>query len=202
MVSWDQGRIAEALDHLRDAARHGTVISPDARHFQPLLALAACLVDLRRFDEAATVLRAAADITLDGIPAAAMPALLRARMHLARGRLGDAAAEAEAALATAAALGADGYTSVAHCVLAVIALRRGDLATAADTSRAARSGRRISRPATPAPRPPSPRPRSPRYARDLPPRLARSGPSAPFCRPGAACSSATPPPRPGWCAPR
>ncbi len=131
MISWDEGRLAEALDRLRDAARHGTGISPDARHFQPLLALATCLVELRRFDEAETVIRAAANSTLRGIPAEAIPALLRARIQLARGRLGDAAAAAETALATAAALGADGYTSAAESILGVIALRRGDLAVAA-----------------------------------------------------------------------
>lgn len=131
MISWDEGRLAEALERLRDAARHGTGISPDARHFQPLLALATCLVDLRRFDEAATVIRAADTITLRGIPAEAVPALLRARIHLARGRPGDAAAAAGAALATAAALGADGYTSAAESLLGAIALRRGDLTAAA-----------------------------------------------------------------------
>jgi DNA-binding CsgD family transcriptional regulator len=132
MISWDEGRLAEALERLRDAARHGTGISPDARHFQPLLALATCLVELRRFDEAETVIRAADNITLRGIPAEAIPLLLRARIHLARGRLGDAAAAAEAALATAGALGADGYTSAAESVLGTVALRRGDLATAAE----------------------------------------------------------------------
>ena len=132
MLSWDQGHLTEALDRLRDAARHGSGISPDARHFQPLLALATCLVELRRFDEAETVIRAADNITLRGIPAEAIPALLRARIHLARGRLGDAAAAAEAALATAAALGADGYTSAAESILGAIALRGGDLATAAE----------------------------------------------------------------------
>ncbi len=131
MISWDAGQLGETLDRLRDAARHGTGISPDGRHFQPMLSLATCLVDLRRFDEAETVIRAADNVTLRGIPAEAVPALLRARVRLAQGRLGDAAAEAEAALATAAALAAHGYTSVAESILSVIALRRGDLAAAA-----------------------------------------------------------------------
>jgi DNA-binding CsgD family transcriptional regulator len=131
MASWDQGRIAEGLDYLRDAARHDSVASPDAREFQPRLALAAGLVDLHRFDEAASVLRSADIEALDGIPSAAVPAILRARMNLARGRLRDAAAEGEAALACAGNLAAHGYTSIAHSVLAVIALRRGDLEAAA-----------------------------------------------------------------------
>ena len=132
MISWDEGRLGETLDRLRDAARQGSGISPDARHFQPLLALATCLVELHRFDEAETVLRAADNITLRGIPAETVPALLRARIQLARGRLGDAAAAAEAALATADALGAHGYTAAAESVLGVIALRHGDLAAAAE----------------------------------------------------------------------
>ncbi len=131
MISWDEGRIAEGLGYLREAARHATVASPDARQFQPRLALAACLVDLRRFDEAASVLRSADMEALDGIPSAAVPAILRARMHLARGRLREAAAAGEAALASAGTLAAHGYTSIAHSVLGVIALRRGDLEAAA-----------------------------------------------------------------------
>lgn len=131
MISWDEGRIGEALELLRDAARQGTGVSPDARHVQPLLALAACLVDLRQLDEADTVLRAADTGTLHGIPSEAVPSILRARIHLAQGRLNDAATEGEAALATAQALAAHAYTSAAHSVLGVIALRRGDLAAAA-----------------------------------------------------------------------
>jgi DNA-binding CsgD family transcriptional regulator len=50
---------------------------------------------------------------------------------MANGRLSDAAAAGQAALATAEAAGAHGYTSTAHCVLSLIALRRGDLAAAA-----------------------------------------------------------------------
>lgn len=46
------------------------------------------------------------------------------------------------ALAAAETLGAHGYASAAHCVLGVIALRRGDLAAAAHhiASRRARGG--------------------------------------------------------------
>ncbi|HUA31897.1 MAG TPA: AAA family ATPase [Streptosporangiaceae bacterium] len=140
-VSWDQGRTAEGLEYLREAARHDTVASPDARQFQPRLALAAGLVDLRRFDEAASVLRSADIEALDEIPSAAVPAILRARMQLARGCLRDATAEGEAALAIAGNLAAHGYTSIAHSVLAVIALRRGDLEAAAHhvASRSARA---------------------------------------------------------------
>jgi ATP/maltotriose-dependent transcriptional regulator MalT len=124
-------QISEALQLLREAARQGTGISPDARHFQPLLVLAAAFVDLRQLGEAEDVLRAADNQVLHGIPAQAALSILRARIHLACGRLADAATAGETALATAEALGAHGYAWTAHCVLAMIALRRGDLAAAA-----------------------------------------------------------------------
>ena len=131
VISWDKGRISQALESLRDAARSGTGVSADARHAQPLLALAATLVDLRRIDQADGILRAAGHDKLQGIASEAVPPILRARMHLAAGRLADAAVEAEAALATAQTLAAHGHAWVACSVLGMIALRRGDLAAAA-----------------------------------------------------------------------
>ena len=131
VISWDNGQVGEGLALLRDAARHGTGISPDARDVQPLLALAAALVDLRQLDEAKEILRAADRQTLQGIPAHAALSILRARIHLAAGRLPDAEAAGLAALASAEALGAHGYSATAHCVLGLTALRRGDIATAA-----------------------------------------------------------------------
>ena len=131
VLAWDSGQISDALDLLRDAARHGTGISPDARHAQPLLALAAALVDLRQLGEAEDILRAADNPALESIPAQAALSLLRARIDLAAGRLADAAADGQAALAIARALGAHGYAATAHTVLSVIELRRGDLAAAA-----------------------------------------------------------------------
>jgi hypothetical protein len=46
VTAWDDGEINGTLELLRDAARHDAGLSPDARHVQPLLALAAALVDL------------------------------------------------------------------------------------------------------------------------------------------------------------
>jgi DNA-binding NarL/FixJ family response regulator len=132
VIAWNNGQISEALGLLRDAARHGTGISPDARHPQPLLALAAALVDLRQLEEADSILRAADHRALHGIPAQAGLRILRARIHLANGCLADADAAGQAALATAETLGADGYAATAHCVLAATALRRGDIAAAAE----------------------------------------------------------------------
>jgi DNA-binding NarL/FixJ family response regulator len=131
IISWDSGQISDGLELLRDAARHGTGTSPDARHVQPLLALAAALVDLRQSGEAEDILRAADNPALQGIPAQAALFLLRARIHLAAGRLADAAADGQAALSITRALGAHGYAATAHSVLSVAELRRGDIAAAA-----------------------------------------------------------------------
>ena len=131
VISWDSGQISDGLELLRDAARHGTGISADARQVQPLLALAAALVDLRQLGEAEDILRAADHPALQDIPAQAALSILRARLHLAAGRLADAAADAQAALAIAQALGAHGYAATAHSVLSMIELRRGDIAAAA-----------------------------------------------------------------------
>jgi DNA-binding CsgD family transcriptional regulator len=141
VISWDSGQISDGLRLLRDAARHGAGITADARQVQPLLALAAALVDLRQLGEAEHILRAADHPALENIPAQAARSLLRARIHLAAGRLEDAAADAEAALAVARDLGADGYAATAHSVLSMIELRRGDLVAAAQhlAARPARS---------------------------------------------------------------
>ena len=130
-VGWDRGQPGDALELLREAARHGTGIAADARYVQPLLALAAALVDLRQLGEAEDILRAADHAALRDIPAAAAMSLLRARISLAEGRVADAAAAGQTALAIAGALGAHGYAETAHSVLAVIELRRGDIAAAA-----------------------------------------------------------------------
>ena len=131
VTSWDKGRPCETLELLRDAARRQTAVSPDARHVQPLLVLAAALVDLRQLDEAETILEAADTRALRAIPAQTAASIVRARIHLASGRLADADKAAGRALATAETLGAYGYASAARCVLGMIALRRGDVIAAA-----------------------------------------------------------------------
>jgi DNA-binding CsgD family transcriptional regulator len=131
VVAWDGGQIGTGLGLLRDAARYGTGISPDARHVQPLLALAAALADLGEFGEAEDILRAADHPALENIPAQAALFIVRARIHLAAGRLAEAAADGQAALAIARAIGAHGYAATAHSVLSVIELRRGDIDAAA-----------------------------------------------------------------------
>ena len=131
VVSWDNGRVSEGLALLRDAVRDDAGISADARHVQPLLALAAALTDVRQLGEAEETLKAADSPALHGIPAQVALSVLRARIHLARGALAEAAEAGQRALADAGTLGAPVYTAAVHCVLGVIALRRGDIAAAA-----------------------------------------------------------------------
>ena len=182
VFSWDNGHISEGLELLRDTARHGTGISADARQVQPLLAFAAALVDLRDLAEADTVLTAADHPALHGIPAQAGLSILRARLHLAHGRLSDAADAAQAAVAIAQDLGAHGYAAAAHSVLSMIELRRGDLATAVQhlacrTATSPQFADLYARPETCRGRGPDHRgPRRPgRRPRPPPPALRRSG---------------------------
>ena len=131
VVAWDDGQAGDALDLLRDAARHDPGISADARDVQPLLALAAALIDLRQLTEAETILRAADQPVPHGSPAQAGLAILRARADLAAGQLADGAADGHDALNIAERTGAHGYAATARSVLAMIELRRGDIVAAA-----------------------------------------------------------------------
>jgi DNA-binding CsgD family transcriptional regulator len=130
-TSLARGQAGEALELLREAARDEAVPSPDARHVQPLLMLAAILTDLRQLEEAETILEAAASRAPRATPAQAAASIVRARIDLASGRLADAREAAASALATAESLGAVAYASAARCVLGVTALRGGDVMSAA-----------------------------------------------------------------------
>jgi DNA-binding CsgD family transcriptional regulator len=132
-VSWEDGWASRGLGHARSAVRRIGGVSPDARHFQPLLTLAAMLVDLRMLDEASAVIQAAAgdDQALRSSGTEPVPAILHARVELALGRTEAAAAAAETALRTARAQSAPLHCSLALSVLGTVALRRGDLRAAA-----------------------------------------------------------------------
>ncbi|MGI8334551.1 helix-turn-helix transcriptional regulator [Actinomadura scrupuli] len=132
-IAWTEGRAADAIGHTREAARIANAGPIRVQHSHPRLDLAALLTNLRRLDEAETVLRAADDeiTTLGHTAHAANPSLFRARLRLAADRLEDAAAEAEAGLAMADDLGVRAYVLLGISVLAIVAVRRGDLDTAA-----------------------------------------------------------------------
>jgi DNA-binding CsgD family transcriptional regulator/tetratricopeptide (TPR) repeat protein len=143
LIMWDRGRLAEAMDLSAEAVRRTADQPPDARQIQSRLFLAARLVDLRRFEETRTLLRATADhASPPSLPGwSDTPATLRARMSLAAGRLDDAAAEAQADLSVARALGSRLRGSGAPAVLATVALRRGDLNAAAQHMQSAQAWR-------------------------------------------------------------
>ncbi len=140
-LSWDDGWASRGLGHARSAVRRISGISPDARHFQPLLTLAAMLVDLRMLDEASAIIQAAAGDgqALRSSGTEPVPGILRARADLALGRTDAAADAAETALRTARAQSLPLHCSVALSVLGTVALRRGDLRAAAGHLRTRRS---------------------------------------------------------------
>lgn len=130
-VQWNRGHLAASLDLLREAVL-GTPAEPSRRPYRPLLTLASRLIDVRLIDEATALIDVpcADDDGASLAVAQAGPALLRARIHLAAGRIEAAESEAEAVLGADRA--ADGFPPalLARCMLGVIALRRGDLASA------------------------------------------------------------------------
>lgn len=134
LIRWDEGRMSEALELCHESVLLAEGNPPDLRLAQARLTLAARLVDVRRFAEAGRLIELAgqqAD-TLTDLEPDADPALLRARMGLAEGRLDDAVAEAESAREIAMALGAHARLGHALAILAHVDLRRGDLGAAQD----------------------------------------------------------------------
>ena len=184
MISWDKGRISPALESLGDAARSGTEVSADARHAQPLLALAAALVDLRRIDQADGILRAAGHDKLQGIASEAVPPIIRARMHRAAGLLADAPPSR----------GRPGHRPDAGGPRVCLGrpqrsghdrAARGDPRPRPGTSRPGPPRCRNWPTSMPARRPPWPKPRSPKRAPAPPPPSAWSATSAPADAPRA-----------------
>ena len=105
-ICWADGQLGQGLQLCREAARRAGGISPDARHFQPLLTLAARLIDLRQLDEASAIIRGTVDAmqTPGRHPAEPIPAVLRARADLAQGRTEAARVAADTALGLAGSL--------------------------------------------------------------------------------------------------
>src|SRR6185437_14697877 len=128
-IDWDEGRLERGLRLISEAVRRARTIAPDIRDFQPLFTLAAMLIDVRRLEEAEEVILAAGDGMREFRPCAveSVPAVLQARVELAKGRLNDALTAAKRALAIADSFGVPPHCSLAHSVLSAIALRKGDL---------------------------------------------------------------------------
>jgi DNA-binding CsgD family transcriptional regulator len=136
-IRWDEGSVGEALDLSREAVMRVNGGPLDARGFQPHLALAGRLVDIRQFEEARAIIGAATSGTGvdDGdapgqVSGEVSSGILRARMDLAAGKLDEAAAEAEGILSVSGALGTRPFISLAESILCIVALRRGDLRAA------------------------------------------------------------------------
>jgi DNA-binding CsgD family transcriptional regulator len=132
-IMWDAGRLDEALAMSANAVRMTAGQPTGAWRVHPHLFLASRLVDLRRFDEARVVMGSSSGHfdALAPIQWSATAPTLRARMALAAGKLDDAARHAEAALRLASVPAACSHGSMARAVLATVAIRRGDLKTAA-----------------------------------------------------------------------
>ncbi|MEV0408145.1 AAA family ATPase [Actinoallomurus sp. NPDC050550] len=126
LAAWDAGDLAEGLRLAREAVRRAA--STDACCLHPRMILAMLLTDVRRLDEARSVMASAGDDTKvrGRLVWAAAPAVLRARLHLAAGRFEEAIAVAEAGLAATGGPGPHVLMSSALGVLAVAALRSGD----------------------------------------------------------------------------
>ena len=132
-VRWNQGRLAAGLDLFRHAVSEAPAEEEQGPlQNRPVLDLAARLIDVGKFEEASALIPAPRPASEGGGPALAWsaPRLLRARIHLAAGRIDDAAAEAEAVLQGGRLPDGSPHAILARCMLATIALRRGDLVSA------------------------------------------------------------------------
>ena len=156
-VKWNQGHIALGLDLFREAVSIAAsqalpAAEPDAsgdppgghRSLRQRLTLASRLLDVGMVAEAAPLIDAPFSGDDDPVSLAiaqACPPLLRARIHLAAGRIEAAMDEAQAAAGpeqavtattTAAATATGGFPPaiLARCMLGTIALRAGDLNSA------------------------------------------------------------------------
>jgi DNA-binding CsgD family transcriptional regulator/tetratricopeptide (TPR) repeat protein len=132
LIAWDDGRVTDALGLLRAAVSRSDRGSLDSR-LNPRLALAPMLIAGGELDEASELIASAARQieTADDSLWADVPSIYRARVHLAAGRLEDAAADAEAGVVTANERGTTFFAPFAMATLATVALRRGDLDEAA-----------------------------------------------------------------------
>ncbi|WP_328709442.1 helix-turn-helix transcriptional regulator [Microbispora hainanensis] len=124
------GRIADSYAHLCEALRiteRGAAEAIQRPYTRLILSL--YYRAMREFDAAEIAIRAAEEEINDlGLTVlAAEPALFRSVLHLGAGRLDDAAAEAQAGSMTAEELGTHGFIRVGLSILAVIALRQGDI---------------------------------------------------------------------------
>nr|AHE14801.1 RebR-like transcriptional regulator [uncultured bacterium] len=130
---WSEGRLAAGLNLVREAVIRAEDGWPTTWYDHPRLALAAMLTQLCEFAEAADALDSAQkDMSLVGAHLLnGQHSLLRSRLELAAGRSADAVATARGGIAMAYETGVPRYVPLGWRVLSTAALRRGDLAEAA-----------------------------------------------------------------------
>jgi ATP/maltotriose-dependent transcriptional regulator MalT len=132
-VAWEQGRVRDACGLLRASIRRADGGSAAALRVYPQLALGAMLTAVGEFGEAETMIaRGRKELESAETKAwAGAPTALRARLLLVEGRLDEAVAEAETALAIAQDAGRQLFVPLAVSTIASAALLRGDLDEAA-----------------------------------------------------------------------
>jgi DNA-binding CsgD family transcriptional regulator len=133
LMTSQRGRLEEGLAMAQACVVACETAGNEARARMPLLAKAAMLLALDRFDEAAVALEQALEVAneLGALWALEFTQRIAVASRWWRGRLNDAAAEAEAALAMADALDLWHDTDVPLGALAFIAFHRNDLKDAA-----------------------------------------------------------------------
>lgn len=128
---WRAGELSEALRLGRRAARYSEDTDPVWRlHFQ--LALAGKLANLREFEKAESLI-IDVEAGLRGLPTpvwTAAPAVMRSRMFLQSGRIGDARREAELATAAGQREAVPMLRPLAYSVLSTASFYMGNLSEA------------------------------------------------------------------------
>jgi DNA-binding CsgD family transcriptional regulator len=132
-AQWREGRLDEAFGWLDQAVALRGPLTSIWQH-DPLWTRAWMLTKVRRLDEAMSTvdsMRRAIDLERIGV-LAAVPLALRAWVHLAQGELAKAEADAAAGITASVDAQMPLCQPQLRAVRVVIALRRGDLATAAE----------------------------------------------------------------------
>lgn len=133
-ISWMEGRVADSIGFFRAAVQRIDRNGDGASHIHPRQSLAVALTATGEFEQAEALLREdgrESELTGNGAWAPAVVAR-QARLHLAWGRLIEAAAEAEAAVAMSEEVTTSLFVPLARSTLAAVALFRGDLRAATE----------------------------------------------------------------------
>ncbi|MFJ2738070.1 LuxR C-terminal-related transcriptional regulator [Streptomyces sp. NPDC087440] len=132
-LEWAAGNLAEGLTWARRAVESLGPATPPMWSPYVRMALATKLSDVGRFEEAEELIEAAGtEAEALGGPHRATPLIARARVLLQSSRLQEAQACAQSGLEIAARAGGGWVVPVGQAVLILVALRRGDLASASD----------------------------------------------------------------------